>query len=156
MPLQDVVANQKGLRLPLRQRLLLILQQERLKIVSALHFLISKINPAINALAGGNGDVHAMNGTINAFAYDFGLPDQGAANDTTASLSYIDRIYRQFITGIKPQCLWDGVTHEWTRYEGYNSRLISAVQDQVGISWLPRPDITTWALDWIEKEPFYV
>lgn len=157
-----VMTGQKGLRLPLRQRILLILQQERLKVAKAFHILVGKVNKAINTLAGGDSDVHAFNNTVNNFAYDFGLPDQGAKHDVTATASYIERYYRQRITGLTPEHLWSGVLYDGRVYHGYRSRIVNAIHDQVGISWLPKTDIRQWALDWIkhaarneaEKEAF--
>jgi hypothetical protein len=138
--------------LPLKQRILLILQQERLKVVSAFHLLIGKINLAVNNLSGGDGDVHAMNNTINTIAYDFGLPDQGAKYDLTASIMYLERLERQWLIGIKPKHLWQGVRYGGEHYRGYTEkRIVKAVMDQIGISWLPHPDIIQWARGWIKN-----
>jgi hypothetical protein len=139
-------------RLPLKQRILLILQQERLKVVAAFHLLVSKVNLAVNTLAGGDGDPHAMNRTIQMLATHFGLPDQGAQHDMTAIMSSIEKYYFRHLLGMHPEHLWTGGTFAKHSCEGYTIKRITAtIQDYIALPIIPTADIRSWALQWVEN-----
>ncbi len=134
-------------RLPLRQRILLTLQQDRLRIVQAMHLSV----PALMLeMKGGVGDIHAFNRTIRVVADDFGLPDQGAQQDETAYVSYFDKlILRSYgIEGCQPEDLWKG--GRWG--EGYTrKRIVDTVMSHIGSRLMPNEDIYAWAREWIAQ-----
>jgi hypothetical protein len=161
-------------RLPLRQRLLLILQQERLNIAVAFHLLIGKITPH-NWISGGDADPHAVNHTNNTLAFDFGLPDQGAAYDRTANIEFFEFYIARFLFHITPEKLWTGydvrntylyhylvrLILRWdeTKFknnviQGYTKeRITDALQSRIGTPAIPTSDVMKWAREWIENLP---
>lgn len=170
-PVGDTEVKDRA-RLPLKQRLLLILQQERLHIAVAFHLLIGKITPH-NWISGGNADPHAVNHTNNTLAFDFGLPDQGAAYDRTATIEFIELYIARFILHITPEKLWTGYDVRNTYLYHYLVRLILRWNDEkfenniiqgytkehitnetqlrIGTSAIPQSDVNAWAREWAEN-----
>lgn len=144
-------------RLPLKQRILIILQQERLKVVQMFHQLSIKIQPVINFVHGGQGDLHAYNWTANVLGGDFGLPDQGAKQDIVSQTDFFDHIRMRFFVGLTQDNLWETVVYNKPNkpvdcYEGYTShRVLEAVKEHLGLPLLSTQDIIDWALEWIEN-----
>jgi hypothetical protein len=144
--------SRAGERLPLKQRILLVLQQERLRIIESFHMLIARINGGIQLIRGGKRDIHAMNSTIELIGNDFGLPDQGSKHDMTARMNIIDRWISQLFTRTRPEMLWSGVKFYDELYEGNTvQRIVRAVQTQMGLPLIPNGDVYAWANNWIEK-----
>jgi ATP-dependent Clp protease adapter protein ClpS len=143
--------SNQGARLPLTQRLLIILQQERMKIMTAYHLLISQANPILHHVHGGQGDVHAMNHTINMLGADFGLPNQGANEDRAAAISYIAKRVVPLALGMNPSDLWKEKKIGNEICKGYiQERAVQAIKDQIGTALVPTTDIFDWAQNWIE------
>lgn len=152
----NVEKNSERPRLPLKQRILILLQQERLKIALSFHELVQRKTPTLTLLDGGIEDVHAFNKTIQRFAYDFGLPDQGAQEDDTANTLFWERYYYQKLLKISPEDLWTGTHYrvgaKICAYRGYNERLLKAITCEIGQALIPRTDIFEWATQWIERQ----
>lgn len=155
-PMND---DQKA-RLPLLQRILLILQQERLRIVEAFHvYIIPTVDPIGNGVWDGKrGDVHAFNRTIKLFAWDFGVPDQGADQDLTFKPSIMERYFYRYagLTTVEFDFLWKKGYYRGARFEGYTVDRIMGVlgvpgAGGIGSSLIPTQDIFKWAQDWINK-----
>lgn len=157
--LQSPVQEEEGSdserpRLPLKQRILFILQQERLNVISAFHQLTAKVDWVGNAMFGGSGDLHPLNRTIKILGDNFGLPDQGAQEDRAVASDYIDKLAYRHAFGLKSEDLWTGVTINKEPCEGYTSmRVLDAIKSQIGIPLIPATDVRQWALDWIERVP---
>lgn len=151
-------------RLPLKRRLLLILQQERLKVVMAFHLVISKLNPFVSLSLDGEEKVHSFNRTVNLLAYDdFGLPDQGARHDGAAVIDFFEKKLMTHLIGIYPEDLWKtgdipcleidekGNRKLGKKYmQGYDAeRITKSIQEQIGIPLIPKAEIYAWANNWI-------
>ncbi|HNA62648.1 MAG TPA: hypothetical protein PKW79_06195, partial [Rhabdochlamydiaceae bacterium] len=90
--LNQISANKtERARLPFKQRILLLLQQERLRVMEGFHDAIGKINWGLHFPQGGKKDIHAMNYTIQLIGQNFGLPDQGASQDKTATMTKVEQ-----------------------------------------------------------------
>ncbi|MGH2612538.1 MAG: hypothetical protein ACRDFB_05760, partial [Rhabdochlamydiaceae bacterium] len=140
--------NEDKKRLPLEQRILLILQQERLKIIQAFHMLRLKKMENIDGKTGL--DPHGVNYTIQLIGSSFGLPDQGADQDTTADETFIAKKYLCWYLGMHPEQLWIGLGKEC---QGYSvQRICDAVKAQIGIPLIPKIDVYEWAQTWIKKD----
>ncbi len=142
-------------RLPLKQRILLLLQQERLRVIEGFHIAISKFSPGVHVWHGGKKDIHSLNRTIALLGSDFGLPDQGANQDKTAEALIIEKWIAQYITvRLFPENLWTGIKYGDAGVQGYNvERIINALKAQMGLPLIPNPDIYAWATHWIKKDP---
>ena len=146
-----VYGSEERPRLPLKQRILLILQQERMNIMSAYHFLMAK--QGFMVIRGKKNDIHSINYNINWLGDGFYLPDQGASNDRTAITSIVDKITWQFFYKLKPEDLWQNRTFLRTDIIGYTPvRVTDAIMHEIGIPLIPANDIRTWAREWIEKK----
>lgn len=158
---QQAVAGERA-RLPLKQRILLLLQQERMRVIEAFHMTMSRINPGFHLWKGGRGDIHAMNYTIEIMGSDFGLPDQGARQDKTARAIQIEKWIVPWYIGTHPNDLWTGLypkdAAQRQRFGndgivGYTvDRILNAFKAQAGLPLIPNGDVHEWAQNWIRKE----
>lgn len=139
-------------RMPLRQRILMILQQERLKVVQSFHALTEKINPLLLYLDGGVEDIHAFNSTVNRLALNFGLPNQRPRDSIAARSSLVEKYIYRFLLGFSSEELWTGAAFNNQEYLGYSQRIVKAVSDEIGTPMISRGDIFEWATTWIEKQ----
>jgi hypothetical protein len=144
--------NSQSKRMPLRQRILMILQQERLKVVQSFHALTEKINPLLLYLDGGVEDIHAFNSTVNRLALNFGLPNQRPRDSIAARSSLVEKYIYRFLLGFSSEELWTGTTFKNQEYLGYSKRIVKAVSDEIGTPMISRGDIFEWATTWIEKQ----
>ncbi|MFI5343521.1 MAG: hypothetical protein ACHQUC_04795 [Chlamydiales bacterium] len=144
--------NSQSKRMPLKQRVLTILQQERLKIFQCFHALTEKINPLLLYLDGGIEDVHAFNSTVNRLALDFGLPNQRPRDSSAARSSIIEKYLYRFLLGFSSEELWTGTTFKNEEYLGYSKRIVNAILDEIGTPMISRVDIFEWATSWIKKQ----
>jgi hypothetical protein len=157
--------GQEPTRLPLKRRLLLILQQERLQVVMGFHQIISKLNPFVSLSLDGEEKIHSFNRTVNLLAHDFGLPAQGAEHDGVATVAFFDRKMMTRLMGIYPEDLWktgdvpcieidaEGNKKLSKQYvQGYDdTRIVKSIQRQIGIPLIPKAEIYQWATKWIEQ-----
>lgn len=135
--------NLKGKRLPLKQRILFLLQQERLQIMTGFHQVIA--SKGIYAAYGDMNDPHILNRTIQTLD-NFGLPDQGGAQDEIAEIDYFNKHILRYFTGVYPEHLWTG-THECRGYDA--ARIVGVIQSQMGLL-ISNQEIYDWATEWIE------
>jgi len=161
--------NKADSRLPLKQRLLLILQQERLRIMEGFHEQVfPSIHPYFHHLLfGGTKDVHAFEFTVQAFGFDFGLPNQGPEGNMIGEVSYLDKyIYRQF-SSLPADFLWTELafnrlietsfvnrtkTVKPDNFIGYTQdRIKKTIKDEIGSPLIPKTDIYHWAQEWINQ-----
>jgi hypothetical protein len=146
-------------RLPLHQRMLIILQQERQRVMEGFHLWTRPINIIPHYLYGGinnTGDLHAYNHSVSLFGTNFGLPDQGAHHDEAASANIIMKLYLKYLhTGFTADSLWQRVTYHEMRepFIGYvPERIMDTVKGQIGGNLLTLPEISQWANEWAERQ----
>jgi hypothetical protein len=156
---QVSVNREERARLPLKQRILLLLQQERLRVMEGFHDAINKINPGLHFLKGGKKDIHGMNYTIQLIGQDFGLPDQGASQDKTATVSKVEQWFFPRLLGVYSKHLWTGLEYRYIdnrqkyyeQIEGYTvNRILDAIQKQMGLPLFGNSDVYGWAREWNE------
>ena len=144
-------------RLPFKQRILLLLQQERLRVMEGFHDAIGKINPGLHFLKGGKRDIHAMNYTIQLIGQNFGLPDQGASQDKTATVSKVEQWLFPRLLRVYSENVWTGQDYSYREsnkwyhehIEGYTvNRIMKAIQQQMGLPLFGNNDVYAWALEW--------
>lgn len=145
--------------LPLYQKILFILELERLRVVEAFHMAIGIINPGIHLMSGGQEDIHSMNQTIVMLANDFGLPDLGASQDPTTVTSMMDTTWQKCITGIYSEDLWQGLQNSRRGIfiqpiEGYTvDRIFNTIFAYVGTFLISNDEVFEWARNWVKKDP---
>lgn len=107
-------ANTSGEVLPLKQRILLLLQQERLTIISAYLLLLESKHPPLMAMHGGSEAIHGFNFAVNLLGDHFGLPDQGAKSDKLTKLARWEKVVFRTLLGISTENLWNKASLEKT------------------------------------------
>ena len=139
-------------RLPFKQRLLLLLQQERLRIVEAFHLAIEKINWIALWWFGGSQDIHAMNFTIQLLGQEFGLPNQGASQDQAVTISKLEQWVMRRLLIVYPQDLWS----KFSSVEGYTvDRILETVQmNSTNPLYFDNTDVWSWAQGWNQDEKY--
>lgn len=138
-------------RLPLKQRILMILQQERIRVIEAYYQLLKQINPIVVEVRGGDGNVHALNYVGKLLGHEeFGLPDHGAEGDTVSDVVFFEKKVVDLMPGFKG--LWTDFENEKVgKIQGYNERrIVEAIKGYIGISMLPASDVREWAQSWIK------
>lgn len=155
--LQQTVNCDKLDRLPLKQRLLIILQQDRLRIVEGLHDdILPALNPLIQHAHGGKRQVHAFNVTAQVFASNFGLPDLDLNHDLNAPIDSFDKfLYQKYHYKLNPDVLWINSVHTYKRKELYGytkNRILSTLLTEVNTgNMIVNADIYAWANKWLEQ-----
>jgi hypothetical protein len=147
--------------LPFKNRVLIILQQERFEIVQAYHSLLEEMHLPAGKIAGGTADVHGMNYMVRLIAEDFHLPNTGASADEMIPLSFLDKWIFWKLLGINPECLWKNteirtpfsLRSPTNTIAGYTpERILQAIYfSKAKLPILTNDDFVAWARVWIEK-----
>lgn len=128
--------------LPLETKVLTHLQLQRIRIFQNLYNQIAEASPINRAAAGlvDNLDLHAYNMSVNLFGREFGLPNQGAAEDTAA---HVDPVMLAAVSRL-------GLREHFFRT--YNTNfIVQSLQEAIGTPSLPLPIIYEWWQGWIER-----
>jgi hypothetical protein len=143
---------------PFQNRVLLLLQQERFKIVQAYHRVLQQLN-IFSKLIGSTESTQAMNHTTRLIAEGFHLPHARAFRDEIPTPLFFERwFYRTFI-GISSKSLWETLTlpalseeNEDETIEGYTlKRILDKVRHSRTTGLLSDDYLVSWAQAWIQK-----
>ncbi len=152
--------NDPNASVPLKQRILLLLEEERMRVMEAFHQAVDEINKGAHFWAGGAQDIHSMNQIVKWLGGSFGLPDLGADQDPTTDDSLLNKAISSLIVGVYPEDLWQGlkesrrpVKNPIDPIRGYTvERIMEAIFVDLGNSLLPTIDVLDWATTWISDK----
>lgn len=137
------IASEAATPLPLEIKVLTHLQLQRIRIFQNLYRRIEQATPLNQAAAGiiDHLDIHNYNLVVNLIGGEFGLPNQGAAEDTAARVDPI---------------LLAAVAQAPVREVFYNSYttdlIIESLQEAIGTPALPFSEVVVWWRNWIERQ----
>jgi hypothetical protein len=148
--------------LPLKQKILMLLQQERSRVVQGLYDLYAPSLLGFNMIAGGKEKVHAMNQFVEtSVPRNFHLPNHGAEEDLTVTKSCLVRFILPKAVLLKESYFWDNnsiiVTLNSRRqavyreFQGYSRQAMLKVLRENRGEFLDNSQIYAWAQDWIEQ-----
>ncbi len=129
--------------LPLEKKILIHLQQQRIRIMQNLYAEFEGATRINQALAGvmDHLDLHNYNIFLNLFCSEFGLPNQGAAEDAAA---HVDPVLLAAASQVNIRGYFQ---------ENYTSGFISSsVQEAIGTPALPLPEIYEWWRTWVGRQ----
>jgi|LakMenEpi03Aug12_release.lakeMendotaPanAssembly.Ray.scaffolds.fasta_scaffold08994_8 hypothetical protein len=157
--------------MPLKQKILLLLQQERLRIIQGLYQIFKPYLKPLLWLSGGAEKVHAMNTFVNLFVPNsFAPPHHGASEDLAARVNKVDSLIYSFMFGIRQNFFWENCKietfwfkpgalikfkfklkihiHQFTGYSVEGIRQV--IRENVG-SLINKSNVIEWALNWIDQ-----
>ncbi len=137
------IASESVTPLPLEIKVLTHLQLQRIRIFQDLYRQIEQATPLNRAAAGiiDHLDIHNYNLAVNLIGGEFGLPNQGAAEDAAA---HVDPILLLAVRQIPVREMF---------YNFYTTdRIIESLEEAIGTPSLPFPEVYAWWGSWIERQ----
>lgn len=173
----------QGEKLPLDVRFRAVLKQERVQIWQNIYSIIMKSNPiyyAMNNFTGTNA-VHNYNEAINLVqaGEKFGIPHEGAKNDTTATIRPVVRYMCHSVSKLAEDGFWNGEKcpqwyfsmekpsglnilkpWKWVKVhlgfahpQPYNlDSILDSLRTNIGRSSIPVDEVYAWWARWIDRQ----